>query len=90
MDGGAWRATVHGVAKSQTRLSDFTFTSAWPQTARSAAIATPGAILRESRPVREKPCILQLPADGHAAFLHLLTPATNTALNIWVQGSLQT
>ena len=26
MDGGAWRATVHGVAKSRTRLSDFTFT----------------------------------------------------------------
>ena len=24
MDGGAWRATVHGVAKSRTRLSDFT------------------------------------------------------------------
>ena len=23
MDGGAWWATVHGVAKSQTRLSDF-------------------------------------------------------------------
>ena len=27
MDGGAWWATVHGVAKSWTRLSDFTFTS---------------------------------------------------------------
>ena len=26
MDGGAWRAAVHGVAKSRTRLSDFTFT----------------------------------------------------------------
>ena len=26
MDGGAWLATVHGVMKSQTRLSDFTFT----------------------------------------------------------------
>ena len=26
MDGGAWRATVHGVAKSRTQLSDFTFT----------------------------------------------------------------
>ena len=26
MDGGAWRATVHGVAKSWTRLSDFTLT----------------------------------------------------------------
>ena len=26
MDGGAWWAAVHGVAGSQTRLSDFTFT----------------------------------------------------------------
>ena len=26
MDGGAWQAAVHGVAKSQTGLSDFTFT----------------------------------------------------------------
>ena len=26
MDGGAWRATVHGVAKSWTQLSDFHFT----------------------------------------------------------------
>ena len=26
MDGGAWWAIVHGVAKSRTRLSDFTFT----------------------------------------------------------------
>ena len=27
MDGGAWKAAVHGVGKSRTRLSDFTFTS---------------------------------------------------------------
>ena len=26
MDGGAWKAAVHGVAKSRTRLSDFIFT----------------------------------------------------------------
>ena len=26
VDGGAWWAAVHGVAKSQTRLSDFTLT----------------------------------------------------------------
>ena len=26
MDGGAWWAAVHGVAKSRTRLNDFTFT----------------------------------------------------------------
>ena len=25
MDGGAWQAMVHGVAKSQKSLSDFTF-----------------------------------------------------------------
>ena len=25
MDGGAWWAAVHGVARSRTRLSDFTF-----------------------------------------------------------------
>ena len=26
MDGGAWKAAVHEVTESQTRLSDFTFT----------------------------------------------------------------
>ena len=26
MDGGAWQAPVHGVAKSRAQLSDFTFT----------------------------------------------------------------
>ena len=26
MDGGAWKAAVHGVAKSPTRLSNFPFT----------------------------------------------------------------
>ena len=29
MDGAAWWATVHGVAKSQTRLSDFTSLLKW-------------------------------------------------------------
>ena len=26
MDGGAWKAAVHGVTEGRTRLSDFTFT----------------------------------------------------------------
>ena len=26
MDGGAWKAVLHGVAEGRTRLSDFTFT----------------------------------------------------------------
>ena len=30
MDGGAWQAAVHGVVKSWTRLSDFTFTFHFP------------------------------------------------------------
>ena len=30
MGGGAWSATVHGVTKSRTRLSDFTFTFTFP------------------------------------------------------------
>ena len=29
LDGGTWWATVHGVAKSQTRLNDFTFKLWW-------------------------------------------------------------
>ena len=30
MDGGAWQATAHRVAKSQTQLSDFIFTLSVP------------------------------------------------------------
>ena len=30
MDGGAWKAAVHGVAKSWTRLSNFTLTFHFP------------------------------------------------------------
>ena len=30
MDGGAWWAAVHGVTKSRTRLSDFTFPFHFP------------------------------------------------------------
>ena len=43
MDGGAWWATVHGVAKSQTRLSDFTFTFHFPTLEK--AMATHSSVL---------------------------------------------
>ena len=39
MEGGAWWAAVHGVAKSRTRLSDFTFTFHFH--ALEKAMATP-------------------------------------------------
>ena len=34
---GAWQATVHGVAKSRARLSDFTFLSFWEDPTRCGA-----------------------------------------------------
>ena len=43
MDGGAWWAAVHGVAKSQTRLSDFTFTFHFH--ALEKAVATHSSVL---------------------------------------------
>ena len=43
MDGGAWWAAVHGVVKSQTRLSDFTLTS--PFHALEKEMATHSSVL---------------------------------------------
>ena len=43
MDGGAWWATVHGVAKSRTRLSDFTLTFHLP--ALEKEMATHSSVL---------------------------------------------
>ena len=40
-DGGAWCAAVHGVAKSRTRLSDFSFTFH----ALEKEMATPSSVL---------------------------------------------
>ena len=37
MDGGAWWAAVHEVARSQTRLSDFTFTFHFPALEKEVA-----------------------------------------------------
>ena len=37
VDGGAWWATVHGVARNWTRLSDFTFTFQFPALEREMA-----------------------------------------------------
>ena len=43
MDGGAWEAAVHGVPKSRTRLSDFTFTFHCP--ALEKEMATHSSVL---------------------------------------------
>ena len=60
MDGGAWEATVHGVAKSRTRLSDFTF--AFHLHALEKEMATHSSILAWRIPGTEKP--VGLPSMG--------------------------
>ena len=39
MDGGAWKAAVHGVAEGQTRLSDFTYTLEKEMATHSSVLA---------------------------------------------------
>ena len=45
MDGGAWWAPVHGVAKSQTRLGDFIFTFTFHFHALEKEMATHSSVL---------------------------------------------
>ena len=42
MDGGAWWAAVNGVAKSRTRLSDFTFTFHFHALEKERTVFLPG------------------------------------------------
>ena len=53
MDRGAWKATVHGVAKSRTRLSDFTLTFRFH--ALEKEMATHSSILAWRTPGTEEP-----------------------------------
>ena len=53
MDRGAWEAAVHGVAKSQTRLSDFSFTFHFH--ALEKGMATHSSILAWRIPGTEEP-----------------------------------
>jgi len=57
MDGGAWKAAVHGVAKSQTWLSNFTFTFHFH--ALEKEMATHSSVLAWRIPWTEKPGRLQ-------------------------------
>ena len=68
MDGGAWWATVHGVAEGQTWLSDFTFTFHFP--ALEEEMATHSSILAWRIPGTAEPGGLPskgLHRIGHAA-----------------------
>ena len=53
MDREAWRAAIHGVAKSRTQLSDFTFTSHFH--ALEKEMATHPSVLARRIPGTGKP-----------------------------------
>ena len=53
MDRRAWKAAVHGVAKSRTRLSDFTFTFNFPPLEKE--MATHSSVLAWRIPGRGQP-----------------------------------
>ena len=53
MDGGAWWAAVHGVAKSRTQLNDFTFTFHFH--ALEKEMATHSSVLSWRIPGTEEP-----------------------------------
>ena len=57
MDGGAWWAAVHGVARSRTRLRDFTFTFHFP--ALEKAMVTHSSVLALRIPGTGEPGGLQ-------------------------------
>ena len=66
MDGTAWWAVVHGVAESQARLSDFTFTFHFH--ALEEEMATHSSVLAWRIPETEEPGRLQsmgLQKAGH-------------------------
>ena len=60
MDGGAWKAAVHGVAVGRTQLSDFTFTFHFH--ALEKEMATHSSVLAGRIPGTEEPG--ELPSMG--------------------------
>ena len=97
---GAWRATVHGVAKSRARLSDFTFTFHFH--ALEKEMTTHSSILAWRIPGTEKPnglLSIGLHRVGHdwsdLAAADLIITKTlsfliiyNQSLNLWATDSL--
>ena len=84
IDGGAWWATVHGVAKSWTRLSDFTFTFHFH--ALEKEMATHSSVLAWRMPGTGEP--VGLPSVGSHRVRHDwsdLAAATAVAPGLWEQ-----
>ena len=95
MDGGAWWAAAHGVAKSQTRLSDFPFAFHFP--ALEKEMATHSSVLAWRIPGTGEPGGL-LPMGSHrirhnwsdlaAAAAYMRTFFFLTSVSVGVKSSL--
>ena len=82
MDGGAWWAAVHGVAKSRTRLREFTFTFHFPALVKE--MVTHSSVLAWRTPGTGEPG--GLPSMGSRRVGHDwsdLAAAAATPLNRW-------
>ena len=85
MEGGAWWATVHGVAKSRKRLSDFTFTSLSNQvTFPSFGFLTPVCCFCPC----QLPISILIPNAVLFNILLLLLPALGLRCDTWDHQSL--
>ena len=76
MDGGAWQAIIHGVAKSRTRLSDFTFTFHFHTLENG--MATHSSILAWKIPGTEEPVGLLSMGSQSQTQLMRLSSSSNT------------
>ena len=85
IDGGAWWAAVHGVTKSQTRLSDFTFTFHFH--ALEKEMATHSSVLAWRIPRTEEPG--RLPSTGSHRVRHDWSDLAAAAGAGWWQIQLQ-
>ena len=79
MDGGAWWAAVHGLAKSRTRLSDFTFTFHFH--ALEKEMATHSSVLAWRIPGTGEPGGLQLHCSDFSQ-----TPLKRLSMHIYAMG----
>ena len=82
MDGGVWWASVHGVAKSQTRLSVFTFTFHFH--ALEKEMATHSSVLAWRIPGTGKPH--GLPSLGSHRVGHDSSDLAAAAADSWNMG----
>ena len=79
MDGGAWWAAVHGVEKSQTRLSDFTFTFHFH--ALEEEMATHSSVLAWRIPGMGEPGGLPSMESQSRTWLKWLSSSSNSSIH---------